>query len=86
MAKEQLQRRLHHRGVLRHLLSEINAKSYIIITAIVFDVIVLGAFLWVKAQQDIIVIVVSLIMMVAIFVGERFFIQSKDRLKPIMNE
>ncbi|MDC3412949.1 APC family permease [Terrihalobacillus insolitus] len=75
-----------HWGVLRHLRNEIKAKSYMLVTALVFDVIVLGAFLWVKAQEDIVVIVVSLIMMVAIFVGERFFIQSKDKLGPIMNE
>lgn len=65
-----------HWGILRHLRNKIKAKSYIIITAIIFDVIVLVAFLWVKATTDIVVIIVSFIMIVFVFVGEKFFLQS----------
>lgn len=63
-----------HWGVLRHLRKEVKANAAILITAIVLDVIVLGAFLWVKAESDILVIWVSLIGLVLIFVGERIFI------------
>jgi amino acid transporter len=63
-----------HWGVLRHLRKEVKANAAILITAIVLDVIVLGAFLWVKAESDMLVIWVSLIGLVLIFAGERIFI------------
>lgn len=63
-----------HWGVFRFLRGEVKAKSYILITAIVLDVVVLASFLWVKASVDITVIVVSLIIMVLIFLGEKFFL------------
>lgn len=63
-----------HWGVLRHLREEVKANAAILITAIVLDVIVLGAFLWVKAQSDMLVIWASLIGLALIFVGERIFI------------
>jgi amino acid transporter len=63
-----------HWGVLRHLRKEVEANAAILITAIVLDVIVLGAFLWVKAQSDMLVIWASLIGLVFIFAGERIFI------------
>ncbi|MCF6092502.1 APC family permease [Microaerobacter geothermalis] len=65
-----------HWGVLRHLLDKIKANPYIVITAIVFDVVVLSAFLWVKATTDIFVIVASFIMMLLIFFAEKFFLKS----------
>jgi len=63
-----------HWGVLRHLRKEVKANAAILITAIILDVIVLGAFLWVKAQSDMLVIWASLIGLVLIFAGERIFI------------
>ncbi|GGO17564.1 hypothetical protein GCM10007972_27760 [Iodidimonas muriae] len=63
-----------HWGVLRHLRKEVKANAAILITAIVLDVIVLGAFLWVKAESDMLVIWVSFIGLVLIFAGERIFI------------
>lgn len=70
-----------HWGVLRHLRKEIKANPYIIITAILLDVVVLGAFLWIKASTDVMVMVVSLIMMLLIFTGEWLFL----RPKPLVN-
>lgn len=71
-----------HWGVLRRLRKEVKANAAILITAIILDVIVLGAFLWVKAQSDMLVIWASLIGLVLIFGGERIFIsQNNDKKK-----
>jgi amino acid transporter len=64
-----------HWGVFRHLRKEIEANSFVLITAMVMDVVVLGALLVVKAQSDMLVIYASLIGLVLVFTGERFFIQ-----------
>jgi 1,4-dihydroxy-2-naphthoate octaprenyltransferase len=57
------------------LRKEINANAFILITAIILDVIVLGAFLIVKAQSDMLVIYVALACMAIIFAGERLFLR-----------
>jgi amino acid transporter len=41
-----------HWGLLRHLKSEVDAKPAILITAMVLDAVLLGVFLWVKVQQE----------------------------------
>ncbi len=64
-----------HWGVFRYLRKEINANAFILITAIILDVIVLGAFLIVKAQSDMLVIYVALAGMAIIFAGERLFLR-----------
>jgi len=63
-----------HWGVFRYLRKEINAYGFILISAIIFDVIVLGAFLMVKAKTDIMVIYAAIIGMALIFIGERIFL------------
>ena len=68
-----------HWGVLRYLRKEIKANAFILITAIILDVIVLGAFLMVKAQTDMLVIYVALAGMVFIFAGERLFLKHYSR-------
>jgi amino acid transporter len=64
-----------HWGVFRYLRKEIKANAFILITAIILDVVVLGAFLMVKAQSDMLVIYVSLAGMAIIFAGERLFLR-----------
>ncbi|RKZ77695.1 MAG: amino acid permease [Gammaproteobacteria bacterium] len=64
-----------HWGVLRHLREEIKANIVILITAIAFDVIVLGAFLMVKASTDMMVIYAALIGVLFVFIGERYFLR-----------
>ena len=64
-----------HWGVFRYLRKEINANAFILITAIILDVVVLSAFLIVKAQSDMLVIYVSLAGMAIIFAGERLFLR-----------
>lgn len=63
-------------GVFRYIRHEIKANALILIMAIIFDVIVLAAFLVVKAQTDMLVIYTAVIGMLAIFVGERYFLRA----------
>ncbi|SDJ12958.1 APC family permease [Alteribacillus bidgolensis] len=65
---------MFHWGVLRHLRKEIKANAYVIGTAIMLDVIVLGGFLWIKINSDLLVVIISLIMFLLIFVGEKYFL------------
>ena len=64
-----------HWGVFRYLRKEINANGFVLISAIIFDIIVLGAFLIVKAQTDIMVIYAGAIGMAFIFIGEYLFLR-----------
>ncbi len=65
-----------HWGLLRHLRDRIPANRAIVITAIVLDVIVLGAFLWVKASTDTLSLYVSGAGIAVIVVSERLFMRS----------
>ena len=64
-----------HWGVFRHLRKEINANAFILISAILFDVVVLGVFLIVKASTDIMIIYAALIGILLIFIGESIFLK-----------
>ncbi len=64
-----------HWGVLRHLRKEVNANAGILIIAIVFDIVVLSAFLIVKASTDMMVIYAAVLGILIIFIGERFFLR-----------
>ncbi|QDV85295.1 APC family permease [Planctomycetes bacterium TBK1r] len=63
-----------HWGVLRHVREKVNANRWMPITAIVLDSIILGAFLWMKATSDMLVIWVALGGIVFIFAGEKLFL------------
>ncbi len=63
-----------HWGVFRHLRREVGARGWILLSAIALDGLVLGAFLWMKATSDPLVLVVSLIGMALIFGAEWWFI------------
>lgn len=67
-----------HWGVLRHLKKEVEANTAVLVTAILLDLAILGAFLWMKATSDMLVIWVSLIGFVIIFAGERLFLAHRD--------
>ena len=68
-------------GILRNLRNEIKANSAIISTAILLDIIVLSAFLWIKASTDITVIIVALVAMSLIILGERWFLIANKHTK-----
>jgi len=65
-----------HLGVFRYLRHEINANGMILILAIIFDVLVLGAFLWIKIQSDIVIVIVAFICMLLIFTAEHVFLRA----------
>ncbi len=68
-----------HWGVFRRLRKEIGANGAILIAAIVFDVVVLGALLWIKATSDPFVIYAALAGFTLIFAGERLFLGRTHR-------
>jgi len=68
-----------HWGVFKHLRKEIDAKAWILITAIVLDVVVLSAFLIIKAQTDMLVIYASAVGLIAVFSGEKLFLSTRRK-------
>lgn len=67
-----------HVGVLKHLRKELSVNPFIVISAIILDAIVLGAFVYVKASSDWLVVAVSLIVIAVVFFGERLFLKHVD--------
>ncbi|MDT8394688.1 MAG: APC family permease [Bacteroidales bacterium] len=61
-------------GVLRRLRNKINARPWVIILAIILDAIVLIAFLWARADDDLLIVIVSIVLMALLFAGERLFL------------
>ena len=68
-----------HWGVIRHLHGDISAKRWIPAVAILLDAIVLGAFLVVKLQSDLLTVVVTAIIAAAIFLSQWWFATHKHR-------
>lgn len=65
-----------HWGVLKHLRQKIGANPFIVLVALILDFIVLSAFIWVKIQADLVVVIVSAAMIILIFIGEHFFLKN----------
>lgn len=63
-----------HLGVLRHFKSDAKTLRWVPMLAILLDLAILGAFLWMKATADPLVIWVSAAGMLFIFAGERLFL------------
>lgn len=68
-----------HWGVYRKLRQEIGANAVILITAIILDIVVLGAFLYVKGTADPLILAVAAIGLVLIFLGEKWFLSWNNR-------
>jgi amino acid transporter len=66
-----------HWGVYRNLRQEIGANGFVLITAIVLDVIVLGALIYVKGIADPVLLIVAAIGLILIFLGEKWFLKWK---------
>jgi len=64
-----------HWGVWRHLRDEIGARPSILIIAIIFDLLVLTGFIWVKVKADPLVIIVAATVMLAILLVEVLFLR-----------
>ncbi|MDF3129432.1 APC family permease [Kiritimatiellaeota bacterium B1221] len=63
-----------HWGVFRHLRKDVGAHAGILITALLLDLVVLAAFIWVKIQSDPLVLWISLGGLLLVFAGEKFFL------------
>jgi amino acid transporter len=63
-----------HWGLLNKLKKDVQFVPAIVITAILLDLIVLAGFLWIKVGQDIVLVLISIGIMAAIYVGERWFL------------
>lgn len=68
-----------HFGVYRKLKNEINANPIILILAIIFDILILGALLVVKIKTDMIVIYASIVGILLIFIGEKLFLSTYSK-------
>jgi len=67
-----------HWGVFKHLRKDVNANGIILISALLLDLIVLIAFLWIKLNSDILVVIVSAIGVILVFAGEKWFLHWKE--------
>ena len=68
-----------HWGVLRYMREEVQANPLILVIAIVLDIVVLGAFLAIKAKTDILIIIVALTALALVFAGEWLFLRSRPQ-------
>jgi amino acid transporter len=68
-----------HWGVLRYLLDDVKAKSWVPVTAIILDLLALSGFVWVKLNSDPFVLGVAVVTMMLIAIGEQLFLGSKKR-------
>ncbi|MGY8915968.1 MAG: APC family permease [Flavobacteriales bacterium] len=69
-----------HWGILKNIRKDIKAKTWVIVTAIILDLIVLGAFVWIKASSDVLVVIVAVVLMVLVFTGEKWFLKKNDNI------
>ena len=66
-----------HWGVLRHLRQDVGANGLILSSAIVLDVVVLGAFIMMKAAADPLIIMIAIGAIAMIFVFEQLFLKNQ---------
>lgn len=64
-----------HYGLLKNLRKEVDFKPAIVILAIVLDALVLGGFIFTKAKSDLTVVIISVVAMIAIYMGEKWFLK-----------
>ncbi len=64
-----------HWGVFRYMRKDVGANPLILITAIVLDLVVLGAFLAIKAEADPTIIIVAVAGLFLVFAGEWLFLR-----------
>jgi amino acid transporter len=64
-----------HWGVFKHLRDDVQAKAWVLVSAIILDIIVLLSFMWVKAKSDIFIVVVSVAGLLIVFAAEKWFLK-----------
>lgn len=70
-----------HWGIFRYLHQDIQAKRWILLTAILLDLVVLGGFVWVKLTTDALVVIVAVCGMVLIALLESLFLKRQNQTK-----
>lgn len=70
-----------HTGVFRYVRKEIGANARILLATMVFDLVVLGAFIWAKIRSDVLLIYAAIVGLVLIILGERWFLKSHEPLE-----
>lgn len=68
-----------HWGVYKHLRKDVKANAAILITALLLDLIVLIAFVWIKSSSDMFVVIISAIGVLLVFVSEKWFLQRPEK-------
>jgi len=66
---------LVHWGILRHLRGKMQFNPAIVLTSVVIDAVVLGAFLITKAKSDMFIIYASVIVIGLVFLSEKLFLR-----------
>ncbi|GAC16864.1 amino acid permease [Aliiglaciecola lipolytica E3] len=66
-----------HWGVYRYLREDVNAKASILLGAIILDLIVLGAFLSMKAASDPMIIAISFMGIIGFFAFEKYYLSKR---------
>ena len=74
-----------HWGLLRHLRSRIEFRPAVVIAAMILDLVVLGAFVWVNATEAPLGLWVAAAGIVVIVVAERRFMRSHTRADGTMD-
>ena len=64
-----------HVGVYRWLKHEIGAQGWVMLIAILLDVLVLGAFAVMKWQSDPVIVVIAVVAMVCVFAFQRIYLR-----------
>jgi amino acid transporter len=64
-----------HWGIFRHLRSDLGARGWVLLTAIILDAVVLGAFLWMKLESDPLVVAVAAAGIATIFTAGWWFLR-----------
>lgn len=67
-----------HWGVFKHLRKEVHANAFILLSAFLLDLVVLIAFVWIKASSDILIVLFSAIGIILVFAGEKWFLHRKE--------
>lgn len=63
-----------HWGVYKHLRKDVKANPVILLAALLLDLIVLLAFVWIKMVSDPFIVISSVVGIVLVFLGERWFL------------
>jgi amino acid transporter len=74
-----------HWGLIRHLRARIEFRPGIVMVAIALDVVVLAAFVWVKATTEALGLYVAAVGILVIVVAERLFMRTHTRANGTMD-